>query len=819
MLQNYLKVAFRNLMKHKIFSFINVFGLAIGLTCCMLITLYITNELSYDTYHKNAGRVFQVGTTFIKPGKDVRPEDRMPNTPALMSKTMQQEFPEIEQSTRLMKAFMDDKTLFQYTGAGGETRSFYESGGFLADSNFFQVLTYRFKEGNSDVALAEPRSIVLSEEIATKLFGNESAVNKVIHISSSTNGDDDYKITGVFVPSKIPSHIDARFFMSMNSGNVGKYMANRTDLATNNMFHTYLLLKKGTDAKKLEAKFPAYVDKYAGKDLKAMGFYKEQFLTNIKDIHLFSRTGNNITPPGSVTYLYILASIALFTLLIACINFMNLSTARSSKRSAEVGIRKVLGAERRSLIAQFLGESLLLSIIGFVLALIITQMLLPLFSAVAGKDFTFSLQQHAVLLLSFFVLAIITGLLAGSYPAFYLSSFKPVKVLKGKLSNSLAAISLRKVLVVFQFVISVILIVASVVITNQMHYMRTKDLGFMKEQQIIIPLRSATAKKIYPALRSELSNITSVRSVGASAYYPGIMHPSDMPLYKQGQTMNEARRVYMNYVDENYLQTLGIKPLAGRLFSKEFIGDTIARVILNESAIKQIGFISPAEAIGKNVMMDWQGSTLRLEVIAVVNDFHFQGLHMPIEPYGFQLSKGNYSYLIAHAQTKDIAATLRSVESSWKKLNPNEPFEYTFLDDDFARNYAADEKLSAIVGYFTIIAIFISCLGLFGLATFSAEQRIKEIGVRKVLGASVSSIVTLLSTDFLKLVIIAIMIASPIAWWAMNKWLQDFAYRTNIGWWIFIVAGVGALIIALITISFQAIRAAVSNPVKSLRTE
>jgi putative ABC transport system permease protein len=498
---------------------------------------------------------------------------------------------------------------------------------------------------------------------------------------------------------------------------------------------------------------------------------------------------------------------------------MNLSTARSSKRSAEVGIRKVLGAEKRSLIAQFLGESLLLSLIGFILALIITQLLLPLFSTVAGKDFSFSLEQHAVLLLAFFVLAVITGLLAGSYPAFYLSSFKPVKVLKGKLSNSLAAISLRKILVVFQFVISVILIVASVVITNQMHYMRTKDLGFIKEQQIIVPLRSTTAKKIYPSLRSELSNITAIRSVGASAYYPGIMNPSDMALYKQGQSMNEARRVYMNYVDENYLQTLGIKPLAGRLFSKEFIGDTIARVILNESAIKQIGFTSPEDAIGKNVMMDWQGKTMRLEVIAVVNDFHFQGLHTPIEPYGFQLSDGNYSYLIAHAQTKDIAATLGSVESAFHKLNPNEPFEYTFLDEDFAKNYAADEKLSAIVGYFTIIAIFISCLGLFGLATFSAEQRIKEIGVRKVLGASVTSIVTLLSTDFLKLVIIAIMIASPIAWWAMNKWLQDFAYRTSIGWWIFIIAGLGALIIALITISFQAIRAAVSNPVKSLRTE
>ena len=825
MLKNYFKIALRNLMKNKIFSFINIFGLAIGLTCCMLITLYIYNELSYDSYHKNAKQIYQLGTTFVKDGI----EDRTANTPALMAKTMQQEFPEIVQTTRLLKTFADDKTLLQYTPQKGDVKSFYETKGYLADSTYFKVLTYNFKEGNPATALDEPNSVVLSQEIASKFFGNEPALNRVIHISSSTNGDYDFKVTGVFIPSKVRSHIDARFFMSMSGGDVGKFMAARTDLATNNMFYTYLVLKEGSDQEKLESKFPAFIEKYAGKDLKAMGFYKKQFLTAIKDIHLdpkftSSKNASNVTPGGSMMYLYILGSIALFTLLIACINFMNLSTARSSKRSAEVGVRKVLGAQKGALIRQFLGESLIMALIAFIIALVISKLLLPLFSTLAGQEISFSFQQHTLLLAGFFLLAIITGLLAGSYPAFYLSSFKPVKVLKGKLTNSLAAVSLRKALVVFQFVISVVLIVASVVIVNQMRFMRNKDLGFEKDQQVIIPLRSNIAKQIYTSLKNELAKEPSIKSVGAARYYPGIMHPSDMPLYKEGLTMQDAKRVFMNYIDESYLQTLGIKPVAGRIYSKEFFtADTSGsspRVVLNEEAIKQIGFSSSQDAIGKNVKIDYQGKTFSLQVIGVVKDFHFKDLHVPIEPYGFQLNTGNsFTYLFAHAGTNNINATLKAIETAWHKLNPNEPFEYSFLDDDFQKNYEAGNRLASIVSYFTIIAILISCLGLFGLSLFSTEQRTKEIGIRKVLGATSGNIVTLLSKDFVKLVLIAIIIASPLAWYAMNKWLEDFAYRIHISWSIFLITSVIAMAIALLTVSFQAVRAAISNPAKSLRTE
>jgi putative ABC transport system permease protein len=816
MLKNYIKIAWRNMMKNKVFSFINIFGLSIGLTCCMLIGLYIYHEFSYDSHHAKAKNLYQLGTEFTRENGS----QRSANTPGPMGRTMQQEFPEIMNTTRLVRMFNDDKTLLQYTSGNGPVTSFYETNAFLADSNFFQLFTYKFKEGNPAQALMEPNSVVLSQEIAYKFFGNEPAVGKVLHISSSTNGDHDFKITGVFIPSATPSHIDGRFFMSIAGGGIAEYMRTLTSLASNNFFYTYFELKDGADPKQLEAKFPAFIDKHAGADLKSMGFQKKQFLTAVKDVHLYAKTTANVTPDGSLTYLYILASIALFTLIIACINFMNLSTARSSRRAAEVGVRKVLGAEKGSLIRQFLGESILMSLIALVVAVCFANAALPLFSQMTGKQLHFSWQQHWVLLVAFFLLAIITGLIAGSYPAFYLSSFRPIKVLKGRITNSLAAISLRKALVVLQFVISAILIIASVIIQKQVRYMVNKDLGFTKDQQIVIPLRSNEAKGIYASFKNELKRNPHILSVGASRYYPGIFNPSDMSIYRDGSAMDHSRRVFVNRVDEDFLQTLGVTPVAGRLFSKDFPADTGDMIILNEEAIKQLGFDNPADISNKRVKVDWQGQTYTINVVGIVKDFHFKNLHSPIEPYSFQRSSdSNYNYMIAHAAAGDIGTTLRSIEDTWRKLNPGEPFEYTFLDEDFQKNYAADNQLFAMVRNFTLLAILISCLGLFGLATFSAEQRTKEIGVRKVLGASVGSIVGLLSKEFLKLVLIAVVIASPVAWWIMNTWLNDFAYPTSIGWIVFVVTASAALCIAILTISVQAIRAAVANPVKSLRTE
>ena len=692
----------------------------------------------------------------------------------------------------------------------------------MADSTFFRMFTYNFIEGNAATALNNPNTVVLCDEIAKKIFGNQPALNKVIHISSSSNGDHDFLVTGVFKPINKPSHIDARFFMSMMGGRMADFIKRQgTDLATNNAFYTYLQLKPGADTKKLESKFPAFIEQYAGKRLQAVGFNKKQFLVPLKKIHLDEDVKNNVTAGGSVTYLYIMGSIALFTLLIACINFMNLATAQSAKRSSEVGIRKVLGAEKRFLITQFLGEAVLMSLFAFFLALGFTELLLPLFNSVSGKTLSLSLSGNIILIAAFAALSIITGLIAGSYPAFYLSSFNPAKVLKGKFSNSLSAIALRKGLVIFQFIISVVLIVASVVIANQMNYLRSADLGFDKDRQIVIPLRSENAKKIYPAFKDELLKRSDVNNVGASLYYPGITNFADNIFFTDGGSMQEGKDVKMDYIDTRYLQTLNIQPVAGRIYSDDYYAeDTVGTIVLNETATKLLGFKDAAHAVNQKLHFKFTDSTYNFNIIGVVKDFHYEDLHLPIGPYGFQLNVPPiFNYVIVHLKPGNITASLQSIQNVWHNLNASEPFDYSFLDKDFQKNYDAENKLSAIVGDFTIIAILISCLGLFGLATFSAEQRIKEIGVRKVLGASVTSIVALLSKDFLKLVAIAVIIASPIAWFAMNKWLQSFAYRTSISWSVFVITTLVALFIALCTISFQAIRAAISNPVKSLRTE
>jgi putative ABC transport system permease protein len=816
MLQTYLKIAWRHIRNNQLFSFLNIFGLSIGFACCLLITLYIVHETSYDHHHKNADRLYQVATTFVKDGKD----DPKPNTPAPMAAAMKQEFPEIEESARILQLFAEDKTLLQYKPGKGETKSFYETKGFAADSTFFRLFSYQFLEGNPRTCLDAPNSVVINEEIAQKLFGQEPALNKIIKISSNTNGDTVFTVTGVFRPSKKPTQIDVRFFLSMKGGNLQQFVAEQTDMAGNNMFQTFLLLKPRANARALQAKFPAFVDKYIGESLKSMGFYKKQYLIPLKDMHLKSGMDGNISAVGSISSLFILGSIALFILLLACINFMNLSTARSSRRSAEVGIRKVLGAERHSLIKQFIGESMVLSCLALLLAFGIAALVLPFFSYLSGTELSPDLLVQSPLLPGFLGIAIITGLLAGSYPAFYLSSFLPVKVLKGRFTNSLSAVALRKGLVVFQFFISVVLIIASVVINKQMIYMRTKDLGFQKDQQIIIPMRSSTAKNAYTALKNEIQKDPLVQNVGASFYYPGIMNPSDMGLRREGASPGEAKLVRTNFVDESFLQTLDIQPLAGRLFSPQFPADTNGSMVINLATVKELGFASPGEALGKKLYMDWRGKSYDFHVVGVVRDFHFQDLHVPIAPYAFFLNnRPSYSYLVVHASAGNVSPLLNSIGKVWSRLNPAEPFEYSFLDEDFQKNYATEDRRAAMVSFFTTIAILISCLGLFGLAAFSAEQRTKEIGIRKVLGASVGSIVGLLSKDFIKLVIISLFIAAPIGWYFMNKWLEDFAYRISIGWWMFVLAGVVAILIAFATISLHAIKAALANPTKNLRTE
>ena len=805
-----LKIAFRNLKRNKVFSFINIFGLAIGLASCMLIMLYIFDESSYDTQHKDVDNLYRIATINNK-------GDNWAAEAAPLAMAVKTNLPEVEQSTRLMTFPDIAKMLIKYND-GNDQKNFFETNGYYVDSTFFQLFTYDFIYGNSVTALQEPNSIVISQKMSQQFFGNADPVGKAVLINTPF-GEFNYTVKAVFDNSKYKSHIPANYFLSMRNNDMWNWVQQQTTLIGNNVFFTYVKLRPGTGAKIFEKKLQAFFDQQAGADMKAMGFHNKLFLQPVKDIYLHSSLGNEIASNGNIIYLYILGSIAAFILLIACINFMNLSTARSQKRAKEVGVRKVIGAKRSTLVWQFLGESFMMCVIALLIALGLVVLLLPYFNSLIQKTIHFS--DEPSLLFWITGLTILTGLLAGLYPAFYLSAFKPIAVLKGKIINSFSAIVLRKGLVVFQFVVSVCLIVSAIVIWQQLDYLKNQQLGFNKEQKIILPLQNGylNNEQNYTSLKNELLQNPQVKSVSSGSTYPGANNLNDMLFFSEGKTKNDNVDVHLAAVDNGYIETLGFKLLSGRAFSKDFTNDS-ASIILNETAIKKLGYTA-ANAVGKKVNFDVGNYKGALQIAGVVEDFNFESLHNQIQPYGFTTTTfGNrYGYLVASLNTNDYASVLKKMQAAWVKLNPSVPFEYSFLDQDLQRNYEKEQRTSNLVAWFTIIAIIIACLGLFGLSAFAAEQRIKEIGIRKVLGASINSIVRLFSIDFLKLILVAIVIASPIAWWLMDKWLLDFAYRITINWWVFGMAGMIAVSIALITISFQAIKAAVANPVDSLRSE
>ncbi len=817
MIRNYLKIALRNLRKSKLFSSINVLGLSVGMGCCMLLLLYIASELSFDKHHEFANDTYLLRSENTYNGE--RTDN--PRAPSPYAQAMKAEYPDVVQVTRIWQNFLEKETLLRVEESGRTLKAFNEQSGYQVDATFFEVFTYSFLEGTPKGALDDAHSVVLSEEVAKKLFGTEPALNKTIRIGGVAGSNENFRVTGVFRDESARSHIAAPYFLSIQAGWVGSFLREqKQNFSGNNMFYTYLRLRPGTDAAQFVDKLPAFVDKYARKDLMLAGMGKKMALLPVEDIHLFDQVDSILTPTSSVTYLYVQGSIALLTLLLACINFMNLSTARSVKRAAEVGMRKVMGAQRGGLIGQFLGESMVLTFLALLVAVLLVVAFLPAFNQLAGKALVFSDLLQPEIIAAFLALALLTGLLAGSYPAFYLSVFNPLDVIKGRFVNSASATLLRRGLVVFQFVISIGLVVATIVIQGQMKFMREQPLGFNQEQQIVIPLRNENARQSYRALRDELVQNSQISEAAGTGYYPGILNPSDIGLFRPDQTVNEVAVTKSNWVSPEFMALMGFKALAGRLFSNEFRSDTANRtIVVNEATLRK--FAIPLEkAIGQKLNSNGQGSTHALEIVGVVQDFHFADLHQTIEPYAFLLEPANnYNYLIAHINTADASKVLPFIESKWKGLVPDEPFSYSFLQEDFQKNYDADARTARIVNVFTVISILISCLGLFGLTSFEAQQRIKEIGVRKVLGASVGSIVALLSKDFVKLVAAAIVIATPLTWYLMNQWLQDFAYKIDIEWWVFAGAGLLAIGIALFTVSFQSVKAALMNPVTSLRSE
>lgn len=808
MLRNYLKVAWRNLSRNKTFSIINVAGLAIGLACFLLIALYVLDELSYDRYNEKADRIFRIHTNVLFGGT----ESKLAATSDMMGAIFKRDYPEVEQYTRI----------YSYSGA-----KFFKKGNELVsegrlafvDSTFFDVFTFPALHGNTRTALNDPNTIVVTASAARRYFGKEDVVGKVLEVDE--NGGTPYKITAVIKDMPRNSHFNFEFMLSMDNLNY-----NWGDLLSHNFF-TYVLLREGVSPKQMDRRFDDYLLRYvmpAAKQImnvqsleefRKAGNNLEYFLFPLTDIHLKSDRSFDLSPNGNMQYVYIFSIVALIILVIACINFMNLTTARSAKRAREVGIRKVLGTQKGNLIVQFLAESTLMVVLALGIAIIICYLVIGLFNDLAAKNITINDIFSYPLLPVLVALPLVVGLVAGSYPAFFLSAFRPIEVLKSNARSRGRTGGLRSVLVVVQFTTSIILIIGTIVIYRQLNYIQTKNLGFNKDQVMIV-YNTGRLNNNVESFRNELLALPGVRSISMSAYLPVESSRSENT-FSTETVMNNTNGFSMQQwlVDHEYVPTMGMEMIGGRNFDKSFGGDSSA-IIINEAAARLTGFADP---LGKKLYRVNTGAPPDVfTIVGIVKNFHFSSLREQIGPVSFVL--GNSSWMMsARIDPGKVKDVISVAENKWKARSTGVPFAYSFMDEAFDNMYRAEQRIGKIALTFSVLAIFVACLGLFGLSAFVAEQRTKEIGIRKVLGARIDSLVSLLSADFLRLVTISIVVASPIAWYFMNKWLQDFVFRAELSWWIFPLAGIVAIVIALITISFQSIRAALMNPVKSLRTE
>lgn len=803
MIRNYFKIAWRNLTKKKTFSFINIFGLAVSITCCLLICAYLYQQLTYDTYSKDAKQIYRVelvGTDNVYPMVDVA-----------VGKGIKDAFPEVQASTRLVHW---SNIFIRYNN-----KDYKENKIAVADSNFLQIFSIPFVEGNALTALNEPHSVVVTKEFAKKYFGNEDPLGKSLSLTGTM--DTLVKVTGII--DKIPDNSHFHFDAFISS--VGNKNFQRTTWSNLGWF-TYLVLNKNTDAQKLESKFPQLVMDHVVPEVQHdMGVSLSQAqktaatfafkLMPLTKIHLYSHTKYELEPGGDIQYVYIFGALAFFILLLACVNFTNLATAGAGKRSREVGIRKVLGSLKKQLVFQFLSESVLIAVCSMLLALTFIYLLLPWFNQISGETIHFGFFLNPAVILLVVAFAIITGIIAGIYPAFFLSSFQTIKVLKGNAALAKGKSYLRNSLVVFQFAVSIILIIATIVVYQQLHFMQNKKLGYDKEQVAIIN-DSYLLGKNQIAIKQELLQDSRISDVSIARGIPASMNMDGTQIYPQEKKDHENHsEIHTNiyHVDDDYIPTMGMKIISGRNFSPDFPTDSSATII-NESAARALGW-NDQNAIGQTIV---RSGNKAFKVVGVVKDFQYASAKQEIAPLIMLLDNQGISILVK-MKTSEIKNLLADIKNDWDSFNPKGPFSYTFLDEAFNNLYNAEERTGKIFTAFAIIAMLIASLGLLGLIAYTAERRTKEIGVRKVLGSSVQGILFLLTKDFVKLILISTIIAVPIAWWAMHQWLQNFAYRIDISAWVFIVAIISALVIAILTISFQAVRAAMANPVKSLRTE
>jgi len=783
MFKNYLTMTVRIFRKHKVYSFINIAGLSLGMAVCILILLWVQDELSYDRFNANADQIYRVCFSDLWSGNRVK----FSSTPTGIGPALQQDFPEVIDSARLYR--MPD-VLVRY-----EEKRIVEEYVFLADPSLFAIFSFPFIQGDPRLALTDPHSVVLSEQAAVKYFGSSDPVGKTLTIGSST----DFIVTGVF--KNIPKNSHLRFEILLPFQFL-KELGVDLQQWTSWAYYTYILLHPEShmiEDRRLTEYYQSHVSSFEN---------VQMHLVPLKDIHLRSQAIGGIGADGDIKYVYVFSLIAFLVLLIACINFMNLSTAKSGIRAKEVGMRKVVGALRRDIIRQFFGESILQAFISLFFALALTKVLLPLFNRITTKELSFDLMGNLLLYFGLIGIAAFTGIVAGSYPALFLSSFHPVAVLKGLgSSHAKARAVFRKVLVITQFSLTIIMIIGTIIITNQIKFMRDKKLGFNQDHLVVLSLTpSLTAN--YDSFKQEILRNPGIMDVAGASSWQFHGTPSDL---WRGDTPDKNVRVFLNKVDEDYLKIFRMEMAEGRFFSREFSEDR-GKFVLNETAVKTMGLEDP---VGKPVTIMGRKGT----VVGVIKDFHFETLGRRIGALCLFAPGEGFRYLFARISPQNLDSTLRFMQGVWEKFESNYPFHYQFFDDDFDSLYRSERRIGTIVKYFSVLAVFISCLGLFGLATFMAERRIKEIGIRRVLGASFMEIVVLLSKEFTKWVLVSNVIAWPVAYFIMNKWLQNFAYRTGIGAGIFLASAALTLGIALLTVSYQSIKAAAANPADSLRYE
>jgi len=809
-LKNHLLTAWRNLTRSKLFSGINILGLAIGLGCFLLIALYVLDELSYDRYNGEADRIYRITVDAHWGGADLR----LAQAPDIMGPVMKREFPGVEEFTRI----------YNYAGTafirkGGQYIP--ETGGTYVDSSFFNIFTLPAVDGNPKTALTEPKAVVLTASFATKYFGTPMVAGRTLEMREG-NRIVPYKIGAVIRDIPANSHFHFDFLLAM------KGLDYQWNQAGNHNFFTYVLLKKGVNAKTVERNFEAYFVKYLLPELKNFHITSlEQFhkagnsinywLMPLTDIHLRSHRVEEIDPPGNGQYVYIFLIVAVFILLIACVNFMNLSTARSAGRAKEVGIRKVLGTSRGQLMRQFVTESIVMVTISLILALGLVALGLPLFNSLSGKHIPYTHLFSPTLLVLIACIPLIVGLFAGSYPAFFLSGFRPIEVLKGKLKTGSGGERLRSLLVIFQFTTSIVLMIGTFVVYRQLNYMRNRDLGFNKQQVLIVDGTDVLGPNVQ-AFKRDVLRLPDVKNGTITGFLPiGHAVRNTNNVFK-GPVENSENTFNTQWwcVDYDYLQTMGMTLVKGRNYDASHPTDSSA-VIINETVAALLG---PGDPIGKFIYRaNNNNPMIAHRIIGVVKNFNYESMHQAVGPLIMHVVWADQTCVAFRMNAAHLAQTLDRIRDIWKTINPATPFNYRFMDQAFNDMYKADEQVGTIALVFAALALVIGCMGIFGLAAFIAERRTREIGIRKVLGASTTGILGLLSKEFTRLVAISFLIATPLAGWAMHRWLQDFAYRTNLPWWIFLIAGVATFLIALITVSFQSLKAAMTNPVRALRAE